>query len=142
MGKSRAEIQKAYRQRLKEKNNAEYLQRERDRMRRNYIPSDSLSENDKNKRNEKNRKKLREFYKRKRQQRVAIQEREPDTSGYESGQAGPSEERGRMIVRMNFPNNRRKGALKRWKRELSEANSQIRELEKVRRQSRKHQEVK
>ena len=137
MGKSRAEIQKAYRQRLKEKNNAEYLQREKDRMKRNYVPSAALSDNDRDRRNKKNRQKLRAFYSKKRQERLANQSVDLETSGYESGQACHSQERGRLAVRMNFQNNRRKGALVRWKRELSEANLRIRKLEMEREELRK-----
>lgn len=43
MGKTRAEIQKAYRERLKQKNNEEYLEKERQRRRKNYVPSENLT---------------------------------------------------------------------------------------------------
>ena len=130
MGKSRAEIQRAYRQRLKEKNNEEYLRKERERMRRNYVPSSELSENDKNRRNQLNREKLRKFYQRKREARQRATAHE-ETSGYETGNR-EIEERGRLRVKVPFPSNRRKGALIRWKRELSEATSRIRVLEQER----------
>lgn len=39
MAKTRAEIQKSYRERLKAKNNEEYLKKERERRRKNYVPS-------------------------------------------------------------------------------------------------------
>ena len=55
MGKIRAEIQRAYQQRMKEKNNEEYLRNERERMRRKYVPSDLLSDSDKKRRNQLNR---------------------------------------------------------------------------------------
>ena len=131
MGKSRAEIQKAYRQRLKEKNNEEYLRRERERMRRTYVPSNELSQRDKKRRNELNREKLKRFYDRK---RAARHTSSLETSGYESG---PSEDNDRGRLRVRLPhlhgrNNRRKGALIRWKRELSEATSRIRLLEQER----------
>jgi len=42
MGKSRAEIQKAYRQRLKDKNKEEYLRKESESKRRIYVPSHQL----------------------------------------------------------------------------------------------------
>ena len=58
-----------------------------------------------------------------------------ETSGFDSGNREDNE-RGRIRVRMPFPekgsNNRRKGALIRWKRELSEATSRIRLLEQER----------
>ena len=134
MGKSHAEIQRAYQQRMKEMNNEEHLRKERERMRRKYVPSDLLSDNDKKRRNQLNREKLRKFYQRKREarQRATVQE---ETSGYDSGNREDNE-RGRLRVRMPFPekgsNNRRKGALIRWKRELSEATSRIRLLEQER----------
>ncbi|XP_060569222.1 trichohyalin-like [Ruditapes philippinarum] len=132
MGKSKAEIQRAYRQRLKEKNNEEYLRRERERMRRNYVPSSELSDRDKKRRNEQNRAKLRRFYQRKREERQRlVAPQEQDTSGYDSA-PNDSSERGRLRVRIPFQNNRRKGALIRWKRELSEATSRIRLLEQER----------
>ena len=46
MEKSRAEIEKAYRQRLKDKNKEEYLRKESERKRLNYVPSHQLSDND------------------------------------------------------------------------------------------------
>jgi hypothetical protein len=132
MGKSKAEIQRAYRQRLKEKNDEEYLRRERERVRRNYVPTSELSQRDKKRRNEQNRAKLRKFYQRKREERQRQRApQEQDTSGYESA-ANDSSERGRLTVRLPFENNRKKAAKRRWKRELSEANSRIRLLEQER----------
>lgn len=135
MGKSRAEIQRAYRERLKEKNKEEYLRRERERKNRSYVPSSELSENDRNRRNRKNKERLRRFYQRKKDMRTRIQ-REQETSGYESAepQPGTSDERGRLPIRFDFQkaNGKRKGALKRWKRDISEAHSRIRLLEQER----------
>ena len=134
MGKSRAEIQRACRERLKQKNKEEYLRRERERKNRSYVPSSELSENDRNRRNRKNKERLRRFYQRKKELRTRIQ-REQETSGYESAepQPGTSDERGRLPIRFNFQNSgKRKGALKRWKRDISEAHSRIRLLEQER----------
>lgn len=151
MGKSRAEIQRAYRERLKEKNKEEYLRKERERKRRNYVSSHQLSENDREKRNRKNRANLREFYARKRAERSRVERSE--TSGYESRDMNDdtgietSDEhhtrsrenettRGRLLVRMTFNNEINKGkqkaALKRWKRDRSAAVSRIRILEQER----------
>ena len=132
MGKSKAEIQKAYRQRLKEKNNAEYLKRERERMRANYVPSSQLSESDRKKRNDRLRRNLRQFYNRKKQERLANQVNQQETSGYETEQGSAPQERGRMRVKLRFDQGRRKGALLRWKREVSSAQSRIRQLEQER----------
>ena len=150
--KSRAEIQRAYRQRLKEKNNDAYLKNERDRKNRNYVPSRMLSENDRAIRNERNRKNLRKYYEKKRAERRR-HNIETETSGYDSAGAGPSREntgaesssesigagsggeRGRIRVKMNFPNpseGKRKAAMKRWKRDRSAAISRVRILEQER----------
>jgi hypothetical protein len=94
MGKSRAEIQKAYRQRLKEKNAEEYLRKERERMRRNNIPSQELSKNDRKLRNEKNRVKLRRFIQLKREERQRNSNVDLETSGYESAETSSSQDRG------------------------------------------------
>ena len=51
VAKSRAEIQRAYRQRLKEKNNEEYLEKERQRNRKSYVPSSQLTRRDRMRRN-------------------------------------------------------------------------------------------
>ena len=53
--KSRGEIQKVYRRRLKEENNEGYLARERARRKRTYIPNDILSRKSRDVRNKKNR---------------------------------------------------------------------------------------
>lgn len=62
MGKSRAEIQKAYRERLKQKDNETYLARERAKRHASYVPSAELSTKEQNKRNEKNRQQRHHFY--------------------------------------------------------------------------------
>ena len=64
MGKTRGEIQKAYRERLKQKNNEEYLEKERQRRRINYmyVPSENLTKRERDKRNKQNRENLRHFY--------------------------------------------------------------------------------
>lgn len=96
---SRAEIQRAYRQRLKEKDNIAYLEKNRERMKRKYVPSSELSENDRKKRNLKNREKLRRFYNRKREERLVHNHPDqPESSGYKSGKPS-TPERGRIRVR-------------------------------------------
>jgi hypothetical protein len=150
MGKSRAEIQRAYRQRLIERNKEENLRKERERKRRNYVSSHQLSDNDRKERNRRNRTNLREFY--------ARQQAEPDrqdssvTSGYESRgngeesgvetsdkhqtrSRGNEQGRGRLLVRMHFNEiikGKRKVALKRWKRDMTSAVSRNRILEQER----------
>ena len=55
MVKSRGEIQKAYRRRLKEGNNEGYLISERARRKRTYIPNDLLLSKSRDARNKKNK---------------------------------------------------------------------------------------
>ena len=65
MAKSRAEIQKVYRQRLKDNNNDLYLTRERPRRKRSYVPNSQLSIKEKAERNQKNRDYLKQYRQRK-----------------------------------------------------------------------------
>lgn len=111
MPKSRAEIQRAYRERQKEKDKEEYLRKERERKRRNYVGSHELSEKDRKERNRKNRANLRAYYARKRAERLRQVTRNSGTSGYESNVenavASSSETpivrpRGRLVVRLDF----------------------------------------
>ncbi|XP_064598561.1 uncharacterized protein LOC135464917 [Liolophura sinensis] len=148
MAKSRAEIQRAYRERQKAKNNEEYLKKERERRRRNYVPSAQLSRRDRIRRNVKNNETLKRHRRRRKEEaRLAAEAAEAaienqrigenmDSSGYDSpgSQAGPSN----LIVRLPF-NNRRNGSRKRISRSLSK---KAKELSKLRTQfhglNRKH----
>ena len=79
--KSRAEIQRAYQERLKQKNNEEYLRKERERRRHKYIPAAQLAENDRIHRNTLNRERLRRCHQRKREarQRATLEARQTAT---------------------------------------------------------------
>ncbi|XP_061183299.1 uncharacterized protein LOC133191568 [Saccostrea echinata] len=124
MGKCRAEIQKAYRERLKQKDNEGYLAKERARRRACYVPSAQLSRKKLKERNEKNRERLRRFYEKKRREReIDGENTNHDTSGYETAESGL------LQVQFQFPN-RKKGPQKRWKEDLIKARERIRELEK------------
>ncbi|XP_060575939.1 uncharacterized protein LOC132733324 [Ruditapes philippinarum] len=129
MPKSRAEVQKAYRQRLKEKNNDLYLAKERLRRKQSYTPSHLLSNKERDARNKKNRDYLKVFRNKERQaEELARNQHEqqpatPGTSGYESGQSNS-----RLVVNMNFPN-RRNGPRMRISKELKRAKK---ELDKMR----------
>lgn len=126
MVKTRAEIQKAYRQRLKEKNVELYLSRERARRMANYIPSKQLSSKNRSERNEKNRDYLKHYRKEKKElakrlqndMNANINQAEPmNTSGYESA---PSDNQNRLLVRLNF-HNRANGPRMRVSNELKKA---------------------
>lgn len=51
MGKTRAEIQRVYRERKKQKEGSQYLQKNRERVKKYYIASSELSRSDRKKRN-------------------------------------------------------------------------------------------
>ena len=132
MGKSRAEIQKAYRQRLKAKDNKGYLEKEKARRRASYVPSSQLSRKERRERNEKNRERLRRFYDKKRNEQNTENEgcNEQDTSGYDTADSAL------LQVNFQFPN-RRKGPQKRWKEELSKAKERIKQLEEINKEAKR-----
>jgi hypothetical protein len=66
MGKCRAEIQKAYREKKKQKEGESYLAKERQRRMTYYTPSSELSRTERIKRNENNSEYLRTWRERKR----------------------------------------------------------------------------
>ena len=134
MTKSRAEIQKAYRQRLKEKNNEQYLTKERERRRRTYVPNDKLSKKKREERNQKNRDYLKRYRRAKKEAAVALLQNDlnqaadnadpSNTSGYEST---ASAFQNRMLVRMNFPQ-RANGPRMRISRELDKAKKEVKAM--------------
>lgn len=130
MVKSRAEIQKAYRQRLKEKNNNEYLSKERERRRRTYVENQLLSEEKRVERNKKNREYLRLYRQRKRelvQQNNRNQEDVVESSGYESAHVEPQN---RLNVRLNF-HNRANGPKMRVAKELRKTKQELKALKET-----------
>lgn len=135
MTKSRAEMQKAYRQRLKEKNNEQYLTKERERRRRTYyVPNDKLSKKKREERNQKNRDYLKRYRHAKKEAAVALLQNDlnqaadnadpSNTSGYEST---ASASQNRMLVRMNFPQ-RANGPRMRISRELDKAKKEVKAM--------------
>ncbi|XP_052257645.1 uncharacterized protein LOC127862523 [Dreissena polymorpha] len=133
MVKSRAEICKDYRKRLKEKDNEGYLRKERERRRSNYIPTGLLSSAEKTER----RKNIRESVKRYREKKKRLTEEQNvsshnesiNTSGYESVN-GAIDTSNNMIVAMQFPR-RAAGPTKRVTRELKRAKKEITELKRA-----------
>lgn len=132
MAKSRAEIQKAYRERVKAKNKEAYLKKERERRRKNYVPSCQLSRRDRIRRNTKNneilkrhRQRVRERVRAEEAARNIDQNQEiMDTSGYES-LGTQNDLPGGLIVRMPF---RRNGPRKRIGRALSKKSRELTKL--------------
>ena len=121
MGKTRAEIHKAYRERLKTKNNEQYLAKERKRRKQSYIPSSQLSRRDRLRRNIKKQWNLKRHRERKKVIQVEQNNRSSDmeTSGYDSQQS-----QGPLLVRMAFPN-KKKGPQKRIQRALAMKTRQL-----------------
>ena len=113
MAKSRAEIQKAYRERQKAKNREEFLKKERERVKKLYIPTCQLTRREQMRRNIKNNINLTRHRLKKKQQSVAVVEEEarPET----------------MVVKLPFS---RKAA---GKRRVSKAlGKRIKEVNKLR----------
>ena len=132
MVKSRAEICREYRKRLKERDKEGYLKKkERERRRKNYVPSSMLSPSKQTER----RRKVREAvnrYKRKKSMQTANsatgQEQAMDTSGYESVHEN-TEVTQNMVVALQFPR-RSEGPRKRFLKELKSAKQTIAALKK------------
>ncbi|WAR28120.1 hypothetical protein MAR_013824 [Mya arenaria] len=132
MVKSRAEIQREYRQRLKqdEAKYEEYLAKARRRKEKNYVPTAELSRKEKAKRNEKNQIYLyRHRQKKQREGQVENIQNVPvenmETSGYETASSidAPSP----LVVNMPFPN-RQNGPRKRISRALAKKSNELRNL--------------
>ncbi|XP_070579275.1 uncharacterized protein [Ptychodera flava] len=150
MPKSRAEIQRAYRERKKEKEGDAYLAKERERRRRNYIPSSQLNRVQRIRRNEQNRMRLRKHRDKKRQMLEALaEERQSDSpvesSGYETRGEGSSSQTTPLVVKLPFPrlSGRRLGPKRRTQRALASAYRKISKLEgKYTQLQRNHEAVK
>ena len=65
---SRAEIQKAYRERKKATEGANYLRKERKRRMKYYVPSADLTESQRKKRNKKNNEVLKRYRQKRKEQ--------------------------------------------------------------------------
>ena len=135
MVKSRAEICRDYRKRLKEKDNEGYLKKERERRRKSYIPSSALSDTERKKRNKRNLLTL-QIHRHKKRQAKAQEQQQLDhqeqqqvdgstdeTSGYESVDAGSNI----LRVALPFPN-RRRGSQARKRNEISRLKQQVAQL--------------
>ena len=115
VAKSRAEIQKAYRERLKAKDNEAYLKKERERRKRNYVPTEFLSRRDKIRRNAAINLALKRHRKRKLQEKreaEALQQPQPEP----------------MMIKMPF-NQRGKGPRKRISRALGKKTLEVAKLQ-------------
>ena len=126
MVKSRAEICRDYRRRLKEKDNEGYLRRERERRRKNYVPSEKLSKSQRAERQAKGRAAVRRHRERyRRQDNNEEESNAADTSGYET--MSSENHNSNMIVAMRFPN-RSAGPRTRIRNDLNKAKQTITDL--------------
>ncbi|XP_053373914.1 luc7-like protein 3 [Mercenaria mercenaria] len=137
MGKSRAQIQKEYRDRKKAKLGEEYMQKERERVRKYYIPAKELSNKKRKERNEKMKIKNRRSRARARERLERLRVREsiddgPSDSGYGSGYPSTSRQSEPMIVRLPAINvlSRAKGGKRKQARALARAHKSINVLER------------
>lgn len=123
VAKSRAEIQKAYRERQKKKNEEEFLKKERERVKRYFVPAADLGRRDKLRRRVANSQAVKRYNQKK---KAAEQAKEQL----------PEEIAQPLIVRLPFPN-RKKGSRKRISRaygkkykELNQMKVQLAQMKK------------
>lgn len=140
MVKTRAEIQKSYRERLKAKNNEEYLKKERERRKR----KSQLTRRERIRRNVKLNEAVKRHRRRKKEAIAELlQQNVPEvesTSGYDSldtqtaDHRSPDHSSPRLVVQMAFPN-RRNGPRKRVAKALAKKSREVstlkQELEKL-----------
>jgi hypothetical protein len=134
MGKSRAEIQKAYREKKKQKEGESYLAKERQRRMTYYTPSSELSRTERVKRNEKNSEYLRTWRQKKRDDQnrqdlknESLENEALSTSGYESVSSSLNNS---LQVRFNFHPRKKNASRVRISRALSTAHMNISKLKK------------
>jgi hypothetical protein len=105
MGKTRSEIQKAYRKRKKQQEGEAYLAKERRRRMTYYVPSSELTTSARTKRNKKNSENLRKWRRKKKQEiQDAIPVNDDDNRPGRSGDDGALSSclSSHLIVRMDF----------------------------------------
>ncbi len=123
MAKSRAEIQKQYRERKKAKEGEIYLRREAVRVGKYYRPSSSLTRRAREERNEQAR-----IRNRRHREKIRLQ-MEMSESGYDSPPFASPHSPARLIVKLpSSSGGKRFGPLKRKRRQHSRLNRKIKEL--------------
>ena len=134
MGKSRAEIQKAYRGKKKQKEGESYLAKERQRRMAYYTPISELSRTERVKRNEKNSEFLRTWRQRNRDdqnrqdlENESLENEALSTNGYESVSSSLNNS---LQVCFNFHPRKKNASRVRIRRALSTAHMNISKLKK------------
>lgn len=136
MGKSRADIQKAYRERKKQALGQDFLKAERERVRQYYVPASLLSKKKRAERNQKNklRNQLCRACKNVRLNALRVRETsddEPSDSGYSSIAENPGNSSTPLIVKLPAMGSatRANGAKKARIRALAKAHKSISKLQ-------------
>ena len=133
MPKSRAEIQKAYRERQKQKEGRDYVERERTRKRKAYIPAANLDDNALKKRRLDQKARVEKYRKEQKEKQCAI-ERAAEASSTQKRQtrsaSKEAEKVPHLMVKFNFNKAKKASATrKRVSRALSKAHREIEKLE-------------
>ncbi|CAG2223343.1 unnamed protein product [Mytilus edulis] len=126
MGKSRAEIQKAYRDRKKEKDGNAYLQKERERVKRYYVDTSALSK----KKLEQRRTKIRQCMAKKRAKDKVPQNDKDEVPECSTRSNTQQQQQPPMLVKLNFPLKSRSKiqTRKRTSRAVAKANYKINKM--------------
>jgi hypothetical protein len=134
MGKSRAEIQKNYRERKKQAEGKAYLKKESTRVLKYYVPSAELTAPKRKARNEKAKANNRKY---RRDKKAKLQIQNDSASGYESMQENS------LIVKMPFdPKGRGSGGKKKYTRALARAHVSLKSLAEEKEKYRKKYKAK
>lgn len=136
MPKSRAEIQKAYRERQKQKEGRDYVERERTRKRKAYIPAANLDDNALKKRRLDQKARVEKYRKEQKEKQCAI-ERAAEASSTQKRQtriaSKEAEKVPHLMVKFNFNKAKKASATrKRVSRALSKAHSFMFSFVKIR----------
>ena len=123
--KTRSEIQRAYRERKLE-NKEDFLEKERDRKRKSYIPTSLLTEPEQAKRRKASREKSMLFRERLRRNKENLQT--PSTAGSENNIDENSQ---RLVVKLDFKKGKKTSSRKRISRGVARANKKIKSLQET-----------
>lgn len=122
---SRAEIQRAYRERKKAKEGENYLRKERTRRMKYYVPAAELSTKERKRRNKQNAERVKRHREKRRTEAAQAEESNAgETSGYETNMTSTGEQE-HLVVRMNFNTSKKSSSRKRISRAVSKAHREI-----------------
>ena len=125
----RAEIQRDYRERKKQADSEAFLGKERERKRAAYTPTCLLSESLQAKRRKENREKARRF-RNKLKATSIVEVEDNDQNGVEEANEENIQQKGQLVIKMHFKAaSKRVSTRKRMSRGISKANRKIKSLE-------------